>query len=268
MEFFIMLSSLSGIAGSISQSNYAAGNTFQDAFAQYRQSIGHRAVSIDLGWMGDIGIIAENEKYARGKAAAADMAQIMEKEFHALLEIYCNPEFYVRCNNDGESNSGYNSSAQGHQILVGLVTPAQFYELGLEPPEWLTERGLFCTLPRQVSDAESVASDLHHKSQGAGYTNDLTVPFSRANSPADACVIVVTGLKQRLSRALDMPADEIDVCRPLASLGVDSLLAIELRNWISRSFKADIAVFDIMGAQNLEDLGTLVVERTETRKTG
>ncbi|KAF3398999.1 hypothetical protein DPV78_006565 [Talaromyces pinophilus] len=33
-------------------------------------------------------------------------------------------------------------------------------------------------------------------------------------------------------------------------------------------FKADIAVFDIMGAQNLEDLGALVVERTDLRKTG
>lgn len=262
-----MLSSLSGIAGSISQSNYAAGNTFQDAFAQYRRSIGRRAVSLDLGWMGDIGIIAENEKYARGKAAAADMAQIMEKEFHALLEIYCNPEFY-QCNNDEDSNTGYHVLSKGHQVLVGLVTPAQFHELGLEPPEWLTERGLFCTLPRQTSEDASVASGMYHKSQGAGHTNDFTVPFSRAESPADACVIVITGLKQRLSRALDMPADEIDIYRPLASLGVDSLLAIELRNWISRSFKADIAVFDIMGAQNLEDLGASVVERTDLRKTG
>jgi hypothetical protein len=31
-----------------------------------------------------------------------------------------------------------------------------------------------------------------------------------------------------------MPADDIDIYRPLASLGVDSLLAIELWNWISR----------------------------------
>jgi len=36
LDFLILLSSSGGIIGSFSQSNYCAGNTFQDAFARYR----------------------------------------------------------------------------------------------------------------------------------------------------------------------------------------------------------------------------------------
>lgn len=41
LDFFIMLSSLSGIVGSRGQANYAAGNTFQDAFAQSQRKSKH-----------------------------------------------------------------------------------------------------------------------------------------------------------------------------------------------------------------------------------
>ena len=61
LDFFIILSSATGIAGSPGQPNYAAGNTFQDAIAYHRRSLGHYATSIDLGVIGGIGIVAEND---------------------------------------------------------------------------------------------------------------------------------------------------------------------------------------------------------------
>lgn len=61
LDFFLMLSSIAGIAGSRGQSNYAAGNTFQDAFAKYRAGQNLRATSINLGTVVGVGYIAENE---------------------------------------------------------------------------------------------------------------------------------------------------------------------------------------------------------------
>ncbi|KAF7846251.1 hypothetical protein BT93_L4765, partial [Corymbia citriodora subsp. variegata] len=49
IEFFILLSSLSGIVGLPAQCNYAAGNAYQDALAKFRLSQGLHAAAIDIG---------------------------------------------------------------------------------------------------------------------------------------------------------------------------------------------------------------------------
>lgn len=49
MDFFVFLSSSAGVIGARGQSNYAAGNGFQDALAHHRRSKRMAAVSLDLG---------------------------------------------------------------------------------------------------------------------------------------------------------------------------------------------------------------------------
>jgi len=49
MDFLVFLSSAAGVIGNRGQSNYAAGNAFQDALALYRSARGMRTVSLDLG---------------------------------------------------------------------------------------------------------------------------------------------------------------------------------------------------------------------------
>lgn len=51
LQFFVMLSSIAGVVGNRSQANYASGNTYQDALANYRRQQGLPAVSVDLGLM-------------------------------------------------------------------------------------------------------------------------------------------------------------------------------------------------------------------------
>ena len=62
LDFFVLLSSVSGIIGYTRQSAYAAGNAFLDTLAKYRTSIGLKAVSLDLGWMQDEGMVTESNE--------------------------------------------------------------------------------------------------------------------------------------------------------------------------------------------------------------
>ena len=249
LTFFILLSSIAGIAGTPAQANYAAGNTYQDALAQHRRALGLKATSIDLGWMRDVGIVAENEKYSRGKEAAADLVAITEKEFLALLEVYCDPELE------------HGAEDMEAQPIIGLVTPARFRAKGIEPPSWI-ERPLFAALAQTELVGETADSS---PEGGAGGDMDYAAELARAVSDDDAAAIVIGGLLQRLARALSMAVEDIDVSRPLHVYGVDSLLAVELRNWFARVWKADVAVFDITGQASIAALARNVAIKNGLR---
>lgn len=235
LSFFVMLSSVAGVAGSMGQSNYAAGNTFQDGLAAHRLALGERAVSIDLGWMGDIGVVAENAALTRGKEVAGDLAPIFEHDFLALLDHYCDPSAAI--------------ADENAQPIIGLVTPAQFRKKGLTPPDWLVERPLFRGLCQEDEERNGMGPDAGDSDQDRDWVTELR---HAAVPGPDAANVVVDALIQRLSRATSTPVEEIDRSQPLHAYGVDSLLAVELRNWFSKLFKADVAIFDITGQASIQ----------------
>lgn len=59
LDFIAMFSSIPGVVGKKGQSNYSAANTFPDAFAKYRQSLGFHADAVDLGLIEGVGYVAE-----------------------------------------------------------------------------------------------------------------------------------------------------------------------------------------------------------------
>lgn len=243
LTFFVMLSSVAGVAGSMGQSNYAAGNTFQDGLAAHRLALGERAVSIDLGWMGDVGAVAESAALTRGKEDAGDLAPVYEAEFLALLDRYCEPEAL---------GPGPDLTPEKAQPVIGLVTPAQFRNKGLQPPDWLVDRPLFRGLA-QESDGPDGSAENGAAADGARDDRDWVAELLRAGSPgAEAAGVVADALVQRLSKATSIPPAEIDRARPLHAYGVDSLLAVELRNWFGKLFRADVAIFDITGQASLD----------------
>lgn len=244
LDFFVLLSSLAGICGTVAQSNYAGGCSAQDALARYRTAIGQKAISFDVGWMRNIGIIAEKESYQRNRQQAADMQQIDDIELLALLDIYCDPELPL-------------ASVAKSQLLIGLLTPADFLLQGQTPPQ-MHDRPLFGPFSHVAGQAISDASVPVVESPGT--------LFRLAKETDERIQVVIKALATKLARAMSILPDDVEPSKPLSSYGVDSLMAVELRNYIGREFQATVAVFDIMGGIPISSIGDLVVERSVVGK--
>ncbi|RAK95751.1 type I polyketide synthase [Aspergillus ibericus CBS 121593] len=239
MDFFVLMSSVSGIFGAISDSGYAAGNTFKDGLARYRIGLGEKAVSLDLGLILTAGYFKDNPESRDHFLANNVLDEVTESELHAVLDTYCDP-------------SRDEISMLESQVVVG-ITPTM-REKGMHKADWL-DRPLFQHLSL-VNGAESGKSD----------DSNLAALFAGAASTTEAAEIAMRATREKLSVMMSTPVDEIDTDKPIHQYGVDSLAAVELRNWFARELRADLAMFDILGGASIASVVTLAVGKSEYRR--
>ncbi|KXG50576.1 Acyl transferase/acyl hydrolase/lysophospholipase [Penicillium griseofulvum] len=239
LDFFILLSSCAGVLGNRGQGNYNVGNTFQDALAHYRQSRGLSGTSLDLGRMLDAGVIAERKDnlFTASLRSAFGNQSVSQEEFHALLEYHCNAQNTDVC----------------PQTVVGLCTREQFLADNLPEPAFLSYP-LFTHLWRVGGAAGSEGSN------GDVPKFSIKGALYKALSPEETLQIVVEGIIERLSSLLAISATEVDREMAPSNYGVDSLVAIEIRNWLSKEVGVEVGVLDIVGSQSIVDLGERVLK--------
>nr|UPN67555.1 hypothetical protein [Pestalotiopsis sp.] len=226
LEFFVMLSSVTGVLGSHGQSNYTAGSTYQDALARSRVARGLPAVSIDLGAVLGAGFVARTEGVAERAGKAGWRA-------HTVQEVLRLVEFAIRNPHQAEMVAGIApwSVSDGEQL------------------SWRTE-GRFMALPQRLEmskkqDKEANAASLRERLQ-------------TAESKIDT---MVEGLTTRLADMFVLSPSDIQQNQPLAALGVDSLVAVELRNWLSANVTPSITIFDVTQSSSLIELADKVLAK-------
>ena len=216
LDFFVMLSSLGGILGNASQSNYAAGNTFQDALAHHRASNGLPALAIDIGQVIDVGWVAQNpDVISRGVLAMA--REIRVKDLTALIE------HHIRARSTG-------SGKPAAQVAIGLqeypTFDARFSHVGASLAGF-----------SQKEDSQDQTRSVESQIAAAG--NDSARLFS----------VILEAFKQKLERLLALQTGDVHEEDTIAGHGVDSLVAVEIRNWFRKEVKANVTVFEILNGK-------------------
>jgi aryl carrier-like protein len=241
LDFFTMLSSLSAVIGLKGNASYAAGNHFQDAFAAYRQSLGLAANAIDLSLVEDVGYMTESTSV---KQQVADEG----------ILVFCKERDLDRIIRDSILEQITGSGDGIPQLITGLNSP-----IPVTGDELIDSR--FCTIIRR--DTVKVSGP---DSGSDGY-DDLTTKLIFTLQKKDEVkrdTLVTAALHAfslKLMQVLQTGEEPLDPAKSLASYGLDSLSAMQFRNWVQVTLGVEISTVDITSAPSLHGLTQNFVDR-------
>ncbi|KAL2822603.1 hypothetical protein BJX63DRAFT_441226 [Aspergillus granulosus] len=237
LDFFIMLSSVVGVVGNPSQTNYGAGGSYQDALARHRASRGLPAVSLDLGMVQSVGWVAENKNIG-DRLIREGYRPLDEEEVLQLVEAAIRD--YVRV-------------PSASQVITGIAG----FELDSAASGWRRD-ARFAGLTTRHNGNGSDGSGLVATSRTP---RSLKHAIAEAASMEAASLLIVHAVIEKLSEMFTMPASEINPSMPLSKYGVDSLVAVELRNWLVAQTRSEMSIFDVMGSASLSALAEKIAQR-------
>jgi short-subunit dehydrogenase len=244
LDFFVFLSSASGFLGNAGQSNYVAACTYQVALTAHRLAQGLPATAIDIGKVASVGFVAENAgTMSEQNLVRMGFLDIREEELHTMVELAMMPR------SQGVAN-GY--------MITGAHTTVDAGSTDQELPFW-SRNPVFSHLenlrPHLARSARSNAAE-------GSSQESLSSLLGAATSLSGAISSVLDALLRKLSRSLMMALEDIDAGRSSSAYGIDSLIAVDIRNWIFREAKADVPVFEILQAVTLTALAQTVAEKS------
>ncbi|OJZ89214.1 hypothetical protein ASPFODRAFT_42376 [Aspergillus luchuensis CBS 106.47] len=251
LDFFVLLSSLNGIFGNRGQANYAAGNTFKDALAHHRLAQNQKAVSIDLGLMVGEGMVAESEFLLTAMRRIGHLMEIAQEELLALLDYYCDPALPLL-------------SADEAQVIVGIELPADVTAKGIDLHHSI-RRPLFSHLFRMDSRNEIAAGQNSSNFANKPAVVNRSAVLKALPSVAEATDQIVEWVAAKIAHVLGLSPSDIDSAKPVHTYGMDSLVAVDLKNWFDREIGASITVFDLMGNSPLRRLSEMAAEKSRYR---
>ncbi|KAK8079180.1 hypothetical protein PG994_002987 [Apiospora phragmitis] len=246
LAFFVMLSSVAGVAGHMSQANYAAGNTYQDALARHRTARGLPAVTIDLGAVRSVGYVAQREAAGDERLRArVENVGFGSVDLAAVLGII---------------EAGIRDPLRAHQADCQVIVGSNFHAFATESAMRNDRRFGTLRIASQLGGSASATAGDGSKSSTAAFVKAFT---AAAKDVGAAAGLLVQALSAKLSDIFNIPLTDIDPDLPLSRYGVDSLVGVELRNWLSSTVKAKVSVFEILQSASLNEFALLVTGKSE-----
>lgn len=266
LNYFVLFSSITSMLGNVGQGNYVAANAFLDAIAYHRQSQGLCGLTINWGPWSEVGMASRMTPSNRHRMEQS-MKMISTKEALSILDSILGAAYVNQ----------YSPLNKYCTVQLGIfdINWTNFFSTSLQRvpsfiSHYLQQKSVQTSQPRKPkrvltrarsrSNLETLRRDAPQHFASSSLLDELqrVKPRERKNS-------LVVNIKGHLNKILGLNETKVDTHQPLTEMGMDSLMAIELRNAIANSignfgatlpstFVFDFPSIDTMAEHLLKDV--------------
>ncbi|KAK4449716.1 hypothetical protein QBC34DRAFT_463102 [Podospora aff. communis PSN243] len=227
LEFFIIFSSISSVVGLAGQANYGAANMFAASLARRRKARGLAASCVDIAKLRSVGYVARSDGQFEALFEKNKFANIAEPEFYQVFAAA------IDVGQDLQQEA---------EIITGLCEA--------DDAPWVGN-------PRFGHFVSSASKGVKEGRKNDA-RNTQSAPLQGVETSLDA---VAASFKAKLALILQTQPDELDANVSLLQLGVDSLIAVEIRSWFLKVVGVDMPVLRIIGGSSITNICKDVVAR-------
>ncbi|MFR9727967.1 amino acid adenylation domain-containing protein [Saccharopolyspora sp. MS10] len=214
LDHFVLFASIASLLTTAGQTNYAAGNAFLDALAHHRRSLGLPALSIDWG------------PWATGMI-----------EEHGLVEHYRTARGMSSLTPEG-----------GMAVLERILGQRQAQLVVATVVDWPTFLAWYPVVPPLVAEL-AAAAESGNPGETAGFLDVF-----RTAGPEHRRALLTERFTELVAGVLRVPPESVDGETGLNALGLDSMLAMELRAQIQAELGVALPVVALLGNTPVHEL--------------
>jgi hybrid polyketide synthase/nonribosomal peptide synthetase FtdB len=218
LDWFVLFSSVAALFGPPRQASHAAGNAYLDALAHFRRARGLPATSVNWGPWSEVGVAVRNGSGAR------------------LQQL----------------GIGSLTPPQGLAALGEVLRPNSPGQVAIVRADWRRLRRVFADSGADGSVLAELALDdgpLRERS-----TRALHKELEALANDDERRKVLLVRLRGQVARMLRVPIDSVELNSPLVTLGLDSLVALELQHWLEVELGARMSVVSLLSGPSLSEL--------------
>lgn len=205
LDCFVLFSSASSLIGLSGQASYVAANSFLDVLAHTRKQSGLTSLSINWGVIKDVGMVADNDHLEKYADAEGFESVVSKDAMEVLDSVY----------NGGAAQLGVlKLNASKMAIYYSALANTNYFKRLLES--------------EQFADSDKKESFLE--------------TYSKLETVEEKEEVLITLVTQFVSKIVKSPASKIKSSMTFKGLGIDSLMAIQVRNLIEKSLNIKLSV--------------------------
>ncbi|RGP81853.1 polyketide synthase [Fusarium longipes] len=235
LDFFILFSSMSSVVGNAGQANYNAASLFQAAIANQRRERGLAASVISLGMVADVGYIAAKGPSLMERLKKAFYMPISESDAH---QIFAEAVAASKPQDNGEETVE----------MVSGIQPFNFNSSTKARPPWVNNPRFSHFVREEENNSELTDA------RGSQSNIRVREQLNAATSEEEAAAALLAAFRVKVETMLQMSAGSLNTESSLLDVGIDSLLAVEIRSWFLKEVHVDVPVLKTLSGDNAKDI--------------